>query len=181
MKTISLFNGLLLPSKVLSAGVTADDNGEFVINAPSDGTLVISAINYATQEVNINNNNSLEVKLSSLEKTETEVIVVGYGTQRKRDVTGAIVKVNSDVLLQTPSHNVIDQLKGHAAGVNITSTSAVPGGGSQIRIRGNRTMVANTAPNQVTGSTLAHRSCNCRPGGCAVVSGRWNSVFGQSE
>src|SRR5688572_1579133 len=138
-----------------SAGATADDNGEFVINAPSDGTLVISAINHATLEVAINNNTALEVKLSSLQKTETEVIVVGYGTQRKRDVTGAIVKVNSDVLLQTPSHNVIDQLKGHAAGVSVTSTSAVPGGGSQIRIRGNRTMVANTAPNQVTGSTFA--------------------------
>src|SRR5688572_8367848 len=88
-----------------SAGATADDNGEFVINAPSDGTLVISAINHATLEVAINNNTALEVKLSSLQKTETEVIVVGYGTQRKRDVTGAIVKVNSDVLLQTPSHN----------------------------------------------------------------------------
>ena len=137
-----------------SGGVTADDNGEFTISAPENGVLVISAINFGTHEVDVKNNTELNIKLNALQKTETEVIVVGYGTQRKRDITGAITKVNSDVLLQTASANLIDQLKGHAAGVSVTSTSSVPGGGSQIRIRGNRTMVANTAPNNVTGSTF---------------------------
>ncbi len=135
-------------------GVTADDNGEFTISAPSNGVLVISAVNFGTHEVDVKNKTELNIKLNALQKTETEVIVVGYGTQRKRDITGAITKVNADVLLQTASPNLIDQLKGHAAGVSVTSTSAVPGGGSQIRIRGNRTMVANTPPNQVTGSTF---------------------------
>ncbi len=141
-----------------SSGVTADDNGEFVINAPPNGILVITAVNFGTHEVDIKSKTELSIKLSALQKTESEVIVVGYGTQRKRDITGAIVKVNSDVLLQTASPNLIDQLKGHAAGVSVTSTSAVPGGGSQIRIRGNRTMVANTAPNQVTGSTFSNEA-----------------------
>ncbi len=135
-------------------GVTADDNGEFTISAPANGVLVISAVNFGTHEVDVKNNTELNIKLNALQKTETEVIVVGYGTQRKRDITGAITKVNADVLLQTASPNLIDQLKGHAAGVSVTSTSSVPGGGSQIRIRGNRTMVANTAPNNVTGSTF---------------------------
>ncbi len=138
-----------------SSGVTADDKGDFSIDAPSDGTLVVSAINFLQQEVKINNSALLNVTLSSLEKTESEVIVVGYGTQRKRDVTGAITKINSETLLLTASHNVLDQLKGQAAGVNITSTSSVPGGGSQIRIRGNRTMVANTPNNQLPGGTAA--------------------------
>ncbi|MEI9910885.1 MAG: TonB-dependent receptor [Bacteroidota bacterium] len=136
-------------------GTTADNNGNFEISAPANGTLVISAVSFITLEVRIENKTSLAVTLVSSQKTETEVIVVGYGTQRKRDVTGAIVKVNSDVLLQTASHNVLDQLKGHAAGVSISSTSSVPGGGSQIRIRGNRTMVANTAPANVSGSTFS--------------------------
>lgn len=136
-------------------GVTADNNGNYEIKAPANGTLVISAVGFTAQEVRVNKRESLNITLVSLEKTETEIVVVGYGTQRKRDVTGAITKVNSDVLLQTASYNVIDQLKGHAAGVNITSTSAVPGGGSQIRIRGNRTMLANTAPANVTGGTFS--------------------------
>ncbi len=138
-----------------SVGVTADDNGDFSIDAPSDGTLVVSAVNFSTQELKVNNNTALNVKLGAAEKTETEVIVVGYGTQRKRDVTGAIVKINSDVLLQTASHSAIDQLKGHAAGVTITSTSSVPGAASQIRIRGNRTMVANTQNDRLPGGTAA--------------------------
>ena len=138
-----------------SSGVTADDNGDFSIDAPPDGTLVISAINFSAQEVKINSNAALNVRLSSLARTEAEVIVVGYGTQRKRDVTGAIVKINSDVLLQTASHNALDQLKGHAAGVTVTSTSSVPGAGSQIRIRGNRTMVANTQNDRLPSGTAA--------------------------
>jgi TonB-linked SusC/RagA family outer membrane protein len=141
--------------KGTSTGVTADDSGNFEITAPANGTLVISAINFLTQEMNVNNQLSLSVTLVSSQTTEAEVIVVGYGTQRKRDVTGAITKINSEKLLQTASHNVIDQLKGQAAGVNITSTSAVPGGGSQIRIRGNRTMVANTANSALPSGTAA--------------------------
>jgi len=136
-------------------GVTADNDGNYEITAPANATLVISAVNFATQEIKVNNRKSLNVTLANVEKTESELVVVGYGTQRKRDVTGAITKVNSEVLLQTASHNVLDQLKGHAAGVNITSTSAVPGGGSQIRIRGNRTMVQNTPPASVSGSTFS--------------------------
>ena len=138
-----------------SSGITADDNGEYTIDAPADGTLIISAVNFATREVKINNNPLQNVTLGSVEKTESEVIVVGYGTQRRRDVTGAITKVNSETLLQTASHNAIDQLKGNAAGVSVISTSAVPGGGSQIRIRGSRTMVANTSNNNLPSSGAA--------------------------
>ncbi len=138
-----------------NTGVSTAAGGNFEITVPSNGTLVITSVGFAPQEVRVDNRKTINITLASSETNLGEVVVVGYGTQRKRDVTGAISKVTSETLLQTASHNVIDQLKGHAAGVNITSTSAVPGGGSQIRIRGNRTMVQNTQPNSVTGSTFS--------------------------
>lgn len=141
--------------KGTNTGVSGNENGEFEIDAPSNGTLVITAVNYQQLEVPVNNRTSITISLTGLERSLEEVVVIGYGTQRKRDITGAITKVNSETLMQTASHNVIDQLKGHAAGVNITTTSSVPGGASQIRIRGNRTMVANTPNSNLNGSSAA--------------------------
>lgn len=138
-----------------NTGVSSLANGNFEISAPSNATLVFSSVGYLPQEIKVNGRKSINVVLVSSETDLSEVVVVGYGTQRKRDVTGAITKVSSETLEQTASYNVIDQLKGHAAGVNITTTSAVPGGGSQIRIRGNRTMLQNTAPNNVSGGTFS--------------------------
>jgi len=138
-----------------NGGVSSKADGSFEISVPANGTLVITSVGFVPLEVKVNNRKSINITLTSSETNLGEVVVVGYGTQRKKDVTGAITKVNSETLLQTASYNVIDQLKGHAAGVNITTTSAVPGGGSQIRIRGNRTMLQNTAPANVSGSTFS--------------------------
>ncbi len=126
-------------------GSIGDAQGNFEITAPAKGTLVISAVSFATQELKINNKQSLTISLVTLEKTESEVIVVGYGTQRKRDVTGSTVSVNAQTLQEVPTSNVISELKGRAAGVDIVSNSATPGGGGSIRIRGNRSMASTSA------------------------------------
>jgi TonB-linked SusC/RagA family outer membrane protein len=137
--------GVNIIVKNTTTGTTSDSNGDYSITVGSnDAVLVFSFIGYATQEVSAGGKTVIDVKLESSVQALNEVVVVGYGTQLKRDVTGAILKVESDVLLQTASYNAIDQLKGHAAGVDIVTASAVPGGASQIRIRGNRTMVANS-------------------------------------
>lgn len=143
--------------KNTTTGTVTDGNGEYSLNIPSasDAILVFSFIGYTTQEQSVQNRSVIDVNLMSDVKELSEVVVVGYGTQLKRDITGAIVKVNSEVLLQTASPNAIDQLKGHAAGVDIVTASAVPGGGSQIRIRGSRTMVANSALSGTSASTDA--------------------------
>jgi len=119
---------------------------------------VVSSVGYPTKEILVNGLATHNIALTTSSADMEQVVVVGYGTQRKRDVTGAVSKITSETLLQTASHNVIDQLKGHVAGVNVTSTSAVPGGGSQIRIRGNRTMIANTSPNNVQGGTFSQEA-----------------------
>ena len=124
-------------------GVSGDDNGNFEISAPSNGTLVISAVGFATQEVKIGGKQSLTVSLTSLAVTEGEVVVVGYGTQRKKDITGSMATVSGATLKEVPAPNLIAQLKGRTAGVDIVSNNATPGGSGQIRIRGNRTMATS--------------------------------------
>ncbi|HEY3405487.1 MAG TPA: TonB-dependent receptor [Ohtaekwangia sp.] len=147
--------------KGTTTGTTTDVNGDFTIDAPSaDGVLVFSFIGYETQEQAIGGRTTFDISLMPSIESLSEVVVVGYGVQNKRDITGAITKVNSEVLMQTASHSALDQLKGNAAGVTITSNSSVPGGGSQIRIRGNRTMVANTQPSNVTGNTFSNEANN---------------------
>ncbi|HKB44223.1 MAG TPA: carboxypeptidase-like regulatory domain-containing protein, partial [Chitinophagaceae bacterium] len=98
--------------KGTTAGVTGDDNGNFEISAPSNSTLLISAVDFATQEVKVNGRASLTVSLVPLNKSLGEVIVIGYGTARKKDVTGAVVSVSGTTLKEVPSPNLIAQLKG---------------------------------------------------------------------
>jgi TonB-linked SusC/RagA family outer membrane protein len=129
-----------------TGGTTADDNGNYEISAPSNGTLVISAINFTTQEVRINGRPTLNVELVSTEKTETEVVVIGYGTQRKKDVTGSTVSVKGETLNEIKAPNVINQLQGRAAGVDIVTNGNTIGTAGEIRIRGNRSITGNNNP-----------------------------------
>lgn len=129
--------------KGTSNGVTGDDKGAFSISIPGNGTLIISAVDFTTQEVKVNNQATLSIRLVSAEKSLGEVIVVGYGTARKRDVTGAVASVSGATLREVPASNILAQLKGRTAGVDIVSNSATPGGGGQIRIRGNRSLATN--------------------------------------
>lgn len=127
--------------KGTSNSTVSDGNGNFEIDAPSSGTLVISSAGYETAEFAINGQTTINtaLRLSELE----QVVVVGYGTSRKRDVTGAVASVKGDVLREVPAPNLIAQLKGRTAGVDIVSNSSTPGGGGQIRIRGNRSLAKN--------------------------------------
>ena len=132
--------------KGTTTGVTGDDNGDFAINAPANGTLVITAVNFAPEEVSINNRQSINVSMASLNITETEVVVIGYGTVRKRDVTGSTVTVKGETLNEIKAPNLFNQLQGRAAGVDIVNNGNTIGTGGQIRIRGNRSISGNNDP-----------------------------------
>jgi TonB-dependent starch-binding outer membrane protein SusC len=129
-----------------TAGTTANNNGEFEINAPSNGTLVISAINFTTQEVKIGNRQSLTVTLVTLEKTEAEIIVVGYGSVRKEAVTGSVASISGNRMREVPSPNISQALQGRIAGVEMSQTSTRPGATMQIRVRGTRSLNADNNP-----------------------------------
>lgn len=123
--------------KGTNAGTTTDADGNFSISAANGSVIVISSVGFLTQEITVSGSD-LKVQLASDSKSMGEVIVVGYGSQRKRDVTGAVTTVTGATLREVPSPNLLNQLKGRAAGVTIISNGATPGSQGQIRIRGNR-------------------------------------------
>lgn len=127
-------------------GVTGNDNGDFDITAAGNATLVISSVGYASLEVAINNRTSITVTLSALAGSMNEVVVVGYGTQRKEAVTGSVASINGDKLREIPSPNISQALQGRLAGVEISQTSTRPGSTMQIRIRGIRSLSADNNP-----------------------------------
>jgi TonB-linked SusC/RagA family outer membrane protein len=127
-------------------GVTADDKGGFEISAPGNAVLVISSVGFTTVEVPVKNQTSLSVTLIAEAAKMTEVVVIGYGTQRKEAVTGSVASLKGDVLREVPSANVSQALEGRVAGVQIAQTDSKPGATSQIRIRGTRSLNASNDP-----------------------------------
>lgn len=131
--------------KGTNVGVTTDNSGTFTISAARNATLVVSAINFAEQEVKVTGT-ELTIKLESIEKSLGEVVVIGYGTQRKKDITGSTVSLKGETLNEIKAPNIFNQLQGRAPGVDIVSNSSQIGAGGEIRIRGNRSLTGNNNP-----------------------------------
>ena len=129
--------GVSVTARGSNTGTSTSNDGSFSITVPSTATtLVFSSVGYATQEVPISANNTVNVRLQTAAGNLNEVVVVGYGTQRRRDVTGAIAKVNADKITALPTPSFEASLQGRAAGVQVTQGSGLAGSGSVIRIRG---------------------------------------------
>ncbi len=141
--------GVNIQIKSTTRGTTSDVNGNYKLTVPNQAgsILVFSYIGYTTQEIPIGTQSTINTTLAVDNKTLSEVVVVGYGTQNKRDITGAVTSVSEATLKEVPSANVVDQLKGRAAGVTITSNGSTPGSQGQIRIRGNRTLSTGSGAN----------------------------------
>lgn len=136
--------GVNIQIKSTTRGTATDEKGNFKLTVQdANAVLVFSLVGYASQEVAVGARNVITISMSPDNKTLDEVVVVGYGTQRKRDVTGAVASVNEATLKEVPAPNLINQLKGRAAGVTIVSNGATPGSQGQIRIRGNRTLTTS--------------------------------------
>ncbi len=131
--------------KGTSNGTVTDGEGNFAITVPENAVLVISAIGYNTVEVSVAGKQQLSVKLVQSTKKMDEVIVVGYGTQRKLDVTGSVSQIKGDELSKQASINPISALQGKVAGVQINNSGA-PGASPEIRIRGLGTVYGNPNP-----------------------------------
>ena len=140
--TVKDENGNPLPGvsvlvKGTSVGTIADANGNFSINVPSgESILVFSFIGYVLKEVPVNGQTVMSVDLAPATQTLNEVVVVGYGTQEKKDVTGAISAVKGSDIENLPSGGAQQALQGRMAGVNIVRNGGAPGNAGSIRIRG---------------------------------------------
>ena len=134
--------------KGTSNGSITDLDGKFTLsNVPTNGTISVSYIGYTTQEISIKGQKNFSVKLLEDAKALDEVVVVGYGVQRKSDLTGAVASVKTaDALKSTPSGNVSDALQGRMAGVSVLSGSGDPSKDNTIRVRGINSITAEGGP-----------------------------------
>ena len=140
--------GANIMEKGTSNGTITDFDGKFTLNVSNKATLVISYIGYTTQEIAASKATGGTLTVTLVEDTEMmdEVVVVGYGTMRKSDVTGSIASTRGSDILKTQSFSALDGLKGKASGVNIFSNSGQPGAGIRVLIRGVNTINASTDP-----------------------------------
>ena len=128
-------------------GTITDFDGNFMLDVPTKSVLVISYIGYVTQEVPTVEKKSLEIILKEDTKTLDEVVVIGYGTQRKGDVTSSVANVKADNFVKGAVKDVGQLIQGKVAGLAITNPNGDPTGSTQIRLRGTNTIGgANTAP-----------------------------------
>lgn len=139
--------GVSVSLKNTSAGTITDINGNYRIQVGSaKDILVFSYIGYITVQEVPGNRSLLNIKLAEDTKLLNEVVVVGYGTQKRSDLTGSVVSVKADDMNAIPTTSVAEMLRGQAAGVVITQNSARPGGSSDILIRGKRSIRGGNNP-----------------------------------
>lgn len=130
-----------------TTGTVTDVKGNFNLNARENAILDISYIGYLKSEINIGTKKTLVIVLSEDAKKLDEVVVVGYGIQKKRDVTGSVVSIKSDQIKNSPQTSIAQSLQGKMAGVQIIpSTSSADGSSTQIQIRGTRSLSAGNSP-----------------------------------
>jgi len=141
----STLPGVTILIKGTQNGTQTDANGNYSISAPANATLVFNFIGYAAQEQPVNNRTTVDVSLASESQQLEQVVVVGYGTQRKIDVTGSVASVKGEEISKQASTNAVGALQGKVAGVSITNSGS-PGSSPQIRIRGLGTIFGNDKP-----------------------------------
>ncbi len=138
--------GASIAIKGTSKGTSTDADGNFKITVSGSAVLTFSSIGYLSQDIPVGNKSQINVSLSSDTKALTEVVVVGYGTQKKSQMTGAISSVGSKEIQELPITNARQALQGRAAGVDVVQPGSKPGAGPQIRIRGRRSFNASNDP-----------------------------------
>ncbi len=138
--------GATIEVKGTATSTVAADNGSFSIAARPGNVLTITAVGYAATEVTVGPQKQITVSLNSNISTLDDVVVIGYGTVKKRDFTGASSGVIAKTIGETPAVTLENALQGRMAGVNITSTSAEPGGGISIQVRGATSLSGGNQP-----------------------------------
>ena len=138
--------GVSVVVKGTTTGTTTNDDGQYQISAPPNATLVFSSVGFPEKEIVIGSQTTLNVSLTTTTTDLQQVVVVGYGTQRREAVTGSVASIGGERLREVPTPNISQALQGRLAGVDITQTSTRPGATMQIRVRGTRSLSADNNP-----------------------------------
>lgn len=138
--------GVSVIIKNTTTGTVTDIDGKFSLDAPSKSVLVVSYLGFKKQEIPVDNRSSLNILLEEDSHNLDDVVVVGYGVQKKSDVTGSVTSVSKDRLAKIPVTNVLQAVQGAAAGVVITQSSSVPGDAPSTLVRGQNSINASSQP-----------------------------------
>lgn len=139
--------GVSVRVKGTTIGTVTDINGKYILNDIDGGaTLVFTFVGYNSQEVPINNRATVDVQLKESSSALNEVVVIGYGTAKKSDLTGAVTTVKAEQLLDKPVPNLTQALQGKVAGVDVNVNSNAPGAAAKVRIRGIGSINSNLDP-----------------------------------
>lgn len=154
--------------KGTTTGTITDIDGNFSIEAEPKSVIEISYIGYLTQEMVINNQKSIRILLREDTKTLDEVVVIGYGVQKKADLTGSVANINTEKLNTQSNANIGQALQGKIAGVDIVSQGGAPGSGSRIMVRGIGTL-NNAAPLYIVDGMYMSSIDNINPNDIASI------------
>ncbi|KEO74258.1 SusC/RagA family TonB-linked outer membrane protein [Anditalea andensis] len=127
-------------------GVVTDMDGNYTIEVPPNAVLIYSFIGFETREISVGNQSVINVTLEEDLGALDEVVVIGYGETKRRDLIGAVSTVRSEDLIRVPTHNALEGMQGRAAGLDITRSSGQAGAGVNIVLRGNRSIGASNNP-----------------------------------
>ncbi len=127
--------GVSVQEKGTGNGTSTDNNGVYTITVDNNATLVFTSIGFESQEIKVNSRSVIDIKLLQAIKKVDEVVVIGYGTASKRDLTGSIVKVSGKDIADKPNTNPVASLQGRVAGLSVVN-NGTPGAAPDIRIRG---------------------------------------------
>lgn len=146
-KGVAISGASVVIKQTGGGGTTTDAAGDFSVSVLKNTIIEVSAVNYLTQEIKTGTTSrSYELRLVLSDKSLGEVVVIGYGTQKKKDVTGSVVSVKGETLNEIKAPNIFNQLQGRVAGVDIVSNSSNIGSSGQILIRGSRSLSGNNNP-----------------------------------
>ncbi|PKA97409.1 TonB-linked SusC/RagA family outer membrane protein [Flavobacteriaceae bacterium MAR_2009_75] len=130
-----------------TSGVITDFDGNYELKVPENvSSLSFSSLGYAPQTISINDRNVINVVLQSQSEALDEVVIVGYGTVKKSDLTGSVATIDGDAFKELPVTSVDQAIQARAPGVQVTQTSAAPGGGVSVRIRGSNSINSGSEP-----------------------------------
>ena len=138
--------GVTVVAKGTTKGTSTDANGRFSLaDVPRNGVLVFSSTGYGTQEISVKGTPTVNISLSETVSNLNEVVVIGYGTRQKKDVTGSVAQVKAERLENENPNSIQDILRGNIAGLNVSSSTSAKGGGSLL-VRGKSSINAGTSP-----------------------------------
>ncbi|MGH2644960.1 MAG: carboxypeptidase-like regulatory domain-containing protein, partial [Chitinophagaceae bacterium] len=138
--------GVTIQIKGTTVGTVTDAEGNFSLDIPANSTLIVSSVGFETQNISYGGQSQLNIILAPSATGLNEVIVVGYGTEKKGDLTGSVASVNMPKATAIPTTNIAEMLRGRVAGLQVTQFDNRPGGSSNITLRGTRSIMGGNSP-----------------------------------